>query len=304
MVYDVTGVNNMLINQASKTTGLTKKAVEYYAQQGLVVPSVLENGYRDYSEEDIKQLHKICVLRKLGISTHEIKSILSDNANGALQAVSVRQELDAQTNAMKQAILEKLSSGMPYSEIGKELQAVENRKTVTGKLLDLFPGYYGRFICLHFARFLDEPIQTAVQQTAFDAVVSFLDNVPPFHLPQDLEEYLIEGTRHIGTKQITELIADVKKSIENPDEFLSDNKEMLEQYLAYKKSDEYKNSPAYRVMELMKEFYKTSGYYDVFIPAVKELSSSYADYFRQLECANEKLLAQYPEIKKMSSTGD
>jgi len=39
----------------------------------------------------------------------------------------------------------------------------------------------------------------------------------------------------------------------------------------------------------------------VFIPALKKLSSSYADYYKQLEIANEKLLAKYPEIEKMNA---
>ena len=41
----------------------------------------------------------------------------------------------------------------------------------------------------------------------------------------------------------------------------------------------------------------TSGYYDVFIPAMKKLSASCADYFKQLEIANEKLIEVYTEIE-------
>jgi hypothetical protein len=52
------------------------------------------------------------------------------------------------------------------------------------------------------------------------------------------------------------------------------------------------------MMALLKTFYSTSGYYDVFLPALKELSSSYAQYHRQLEIANETILSQYPEMKK------
>ena len=32
---------------------------------------------------------------------------------------------------------------------------------------------------------------------------------------------------------------------------------------------------------ILKEFNNASGYYDVFIPALKELSSSYSDYYKQ-----------------------
>ena len=290
----------MLINQVSKTTGLTKKAIEYYTSQGLVSPSVLNNGYRDYSENDIGALNKISILRKLNLGTDEIKTILSDKSNTAMQVVSVRKELDFQRESAKNITLGKLSSGKSYSEISAELQALDNSKTVTEKLLEAFPGYYGRFICLHFARFLNEPIRTESQQTAYETIISFLDNAPPLNLPEDLQEYLIESTKHIGTAQIKDMVESTKKSIENPDNFLSANKEVLEQYLAFKQSEEYKNSPAHKSMKLIKEFNSTSGYYDIFIPALKKLSSSYAEYYRRLEAANKKLLAHYPEISKMN----
>ena len=41
----------MLINEASKLTKLTKKAIEYYTLHGLISPIVLKNGYRDYSND-------------------------------------------------------------------------------------------------------------------------------------------------------------------------------------------------------------------------------------------------------------
>lgn len=291
----------MLINQVSRTTGLTKKAIEYYTSQELVSPSVLENGYRDYSENDVEALSKIFVLRRLDIGTDEIKIVLSDKSNTALQVVSVRKELQLQREVAKKAILDQLSSGKTFCEISENLQTLENSKTITEKILDAFPGYYGRFVCLHFARFLNEPIRTENQQSAYETVVTFLDNAPAFNLPEELQEYLTESTKHIGTEQIKDMIESTRKSIENPDNFLSANKEVLEQYLAYKQSDEYKNSPAYKVSELLKEFNNASGYYDVFIPALKQLSSSYAEYCESLEAANEKLLAQYPEISKMSN---
>jgi hypothetical protein len=194
-----------------------------------------------------------------------------------------------------------LSSGEPYSKISEELQVIDKSKTITEKLLEAFPGYFGGFICLHFARFLNEPVKTERQQAAYETIITFLDNIPSITLPEDLQEYLIKGTKHIGTEQITKMIENTKRSIENPDDFLSENKDILEQYLTFKQSEDYKQSPAYKIMKLMKEFNSTSGYYDIFIPAIKQLSSSYSEYYRQMEIANEKLLAQYPEIEKMNN---
>lgn len=288
----------MLINEVNKATGLTKKAIEYYVEQNLVVPSILENGYREFSENDVNLLNKISVLRKLGLSTNEIKIILDDETGESLRKLSIQRELALQREQVKKAILNKLSSGIGYSEIGAELQTIENSATITEKILEAFPGYYGRFICLHFARFLNETILTEKQRSAYNRIVSFLDNCPSLDLPEKLNDFLTEHTEHLGTEQINEMITSVKKTIENPDGFLEDNKEFFEYYLAYKQSDEYRNSPTFQIQSLLKEFSRTSGYYDVFIPALKELSSSYANYYRQLEIANEKLLAKYPEIEK------
>lgn len=289
----------MLINEVSKLTKLTKKAIEYYTLQGLISPSILDNGYREYSSQDVDTLNKISVLRKLDISTEEIRRILNDTTNSALQAVSVKKELDYQRDMMKKSILQKLSEGKPYEEISAELQAVEQGKTITDKLLDAFPGYYGRFICMHFARFLNEPIQSETQQSAYESILLFLDNVPALDIPKDLEDYLIEGTSHIGTKQISEMLKSTKKSYENPDRFLASNTEVLDRYLEFKQSDGYKNSSACKLMELMNKFNSSNGYNDTFIPAMKKLSTAYTEYYRQMEIANEKLLAQYPEIEKL-----
>ncbi len=290
----------MLINEASKLTNLTKKAIEYYTEQGLIYPDILDNGYRDFSKKDIERLQKVSVFRKLGLGIKEIKAVLADEANSTLQMISVRKELEMKREQAKKSILDKLSCGISYAQINAELKSIEQSSTVAERLLEAFPGYYGRFICLHFAQFLNEPVVTEEQQKAYEEIISFLDNAPSLDFPEDLQSFLIESTKHIGTEDINNMIENTKKSIEDPDKFLSKNKEVLEQYLAFKQSEEYKNSPACRIQTMLKEFNSASGYYDVFIPAMKQLSSSYAKYYKQLETANEKLLSQYPEIEELS----
>ncbi|MTI56659.1 MerR family transcriptional regulator [Geosporobacter ferrireducens] len=291
----------MLMNETSKVTNLTKKAIEYYAEQGLIFPTILENGYRDFSADDIDRLKKISIFRKLGFSTEEVKAVLSDETGDTLQKFSVQKELSVQREQAKKVILDKLGCGKDYAEISADLKAIEQSATIAEKLLDAFPGYYGRFICLHFARFLNEPIITVEQQSAYRDIIEFLDNVPSFRFPEDLQAFLIESTKHISTINIKELIEVTKQSIENPEKFLSENKCILEQYMSFKQSDEYKNSPVCKMQALLKAFNKTSGYYDIFIPAMKKLSASYTDYYTKIEQANEKLLAQYPEIAKLNN---
>jgi DNA-binding transcriptional MerR regulator len=291
----------MLINETSKITNLTKKAIEYYIEQGLISPCILNNGYRDFNGDEIECLKKISVLRKLGLSTGEMKAVIADKNGDVLKKLSVQKELSVQRERTKNAILDKLSSGKGYDEISVDLEAIEQSATITEKLLDAFPGYYGRFICLHFARFLNESIVTEEQRSAYAKIIEFLDNIPPLNIPEDLQTYFNEGTEHIGTDKINEMIEKTTQSIGDPDKFLSDNKEVLEYYLSYMQSDEYKNSWMYQMNSFLKEFNKTSGYYDIFIPAMKKLSPSYEEYTKQMEIANEKLIAQYPEIEKLDN---
>lgn len=291
----------MLIKEVCIAAKLTKKAVEYYIEQGLISPDILDNGYRNFSVEDLERLKKIAILRKLGLGTDDIKIALSDEDGHILKKLSVQKELTIQRDKAKQNLLDQISSGKAWDEIGAELKSIEQNKTITEKLLDAFPGYYGRFISLHFCRFLNEPIKTDEQQAAYDEIVNFLDNVPMLEFPKDLKDFLIECTKNISTQTIAEMNEKTKQSIENPEAFLSDNKEKLDWYLEYKQSDEYKNSPAYRIEVTLKEFNSASGYYDIFIPAMKKLSTSYSKYYKQVEIANEKILLEYPKIKNLNN---
>ena len=286
----------MYINEVSKKTGLTKKAIEYYTLKGLVSPAVLENGYRDYSEDDLEKLSKISILRKLDAGMEDIRAVLSKNGRAALQKLALQKELNLQREEAKKQLLDQLSSGKSYREINEGLQILDNNKTITERLLEAFPGYFGRYVALHFSKFLNEPIKTKQQQSAYQTILTFLDDMPSFTIPDDLQEYYEEGAKHVGTAEINKMLENVKHSINNPEEFITDNKEFIEDYVAFKQSDEFKNSPAYRLMELTKHIFSTNGYYDVFIPALKELSSSYLEYSELLEAANQKILAEYPEV--------
>lgn len=290
----------MLIHEAAKQTNLTKKAIEYYIEQGLISPTLSENGYRNFNVETIENLKKIAVLRRLGLGTEDIKAVLHDNTNAVLQKLSAKREISIQKELHKKKILEKLQYDMDYSKIKNELNALDQNATIAERLLDSFPGYYGRFVCLHFAGFLTEPITTDEQQTAYEEIIAFLDNAPAMQFPKDIQEYLDETVGNITTSQISEIVKSTKQAIENPEKFFAENKESLDFYYTYLQSDEYRNSPAYKYKNLLKEFNATSGYNDIFIPAMKKLSPAYAEYYRQSELANEKLLEQYPKAEELS----
>ena len=67
----------MKINEVVKITGLTKKAIRLYEERALITVCRSENGYRDYSEMDIKLLERIKLLRTAGVSITDIKLLFS-----------------------------------------------------------------------------------------------------------------------------------------------------------------------------------------------------------------------------------
>ena len=214
--------------------------------------------------------------------------------------MTLKKELALQHEQQKGAILDVLSRTLSYDEAAKQLDVLEKSQTIKQKLLVAFPGFFGRFVCLHFARFLNEPIQTQEQQEAYVQIVAFLDGVAPITFPKEVRAFLEEGVAHMQSQQLQNIMDTAKQSIEQPERFLAEQKQMIEQYLIFKQSDAYKNSVAYQAQELIHEFQRASGYLDVFLPAMKRLSPSYAAYYRDLERANQQLLEQYPEIATLS----
>ena len=50
----------MRIAEAAKAVGCTQRAIKFYEEKGLLSPVARsENGYRDYTEEDVRLLHEI-----------------------------------------------------------------------------------------------------------------------------------------------------------------------------------------------------------------------------------------------------
>ena len=71
----------MKINEVENQLGLNRANIRFYEKEGFLNPDRKENGYREYSEEDVAILKKIIIFRKLGLSLTQIKEIL----NGELE---------------------------------------------------------------------------------------------------------------------------------------------------------------------------------------------------------------------------
>ena len=65
----------MTVNEIEALTGLERSSISCYERKALITPTHLENGNRDYSEEDIKMLLRIKLLRGLHIPLSEIRAL-------------------------------------------------------------------------------------------------------------------------------------------------------------------------------------------------------------------------------------
>ena len=65
----------MKIQELEYITGLERPSIRFYEREGLLNPRRLENGYRDYSEEDAALLKKIKLLRRLGMRVERIREL-------------------------------------------------------------------------------------------------------------------------------------------------------------------------------------------------------------------------------------
>lgn len=290
-------VTDMFRNEVCRRTGLTKKAVEYYTRKGMVVPALLGNGYRDYKEEDVEVLRRIGVLRRFGIGMEEIGEILRDGSGEAFRKAALRREMERRRNGRKDVLFWELCEGRDFWEIEEELRALEVEETVGERLIDAFPGYYGRVVCVHFLSFLDEPVRTEEQREAYETVLEFLDNMPAFEVPEDVEDVMEDVIGEMGAEQVEKMFDAVKRSVEEPEDFFAENGETIAWYLAYRQSEEYRESAAGKWMACMRQFQEASGYTEVFLPAMRRLSPSYEEYCRRMEEANQRFLERYPEAE-------
>lgn len=66
----------MNISEAGRRAGLPPKTIRFYEDIGLIRPERMENGYRDFSEEDLHRLAFLRRARALGFSVEECRQLL------------------------------------------------------------------------------------------------------------------------------------------------------------------------------------------------------------------------------------
>lgn len=115
----------MKINDASRTSGLSRDMIRYYEKIGLISPSRLPNGYRDYSDDELYLLTVIKYLSNLGVPLKRISKafetgrteILEENLHGEIDRLNLlKKQINARIAAAQDSIacFAMLSAGIPW----------------------------------------------------------------------------------------------------------------------------------------------------------------------------------------------
>lgn len=284
----------MYIHEAAERSGTTKKAIEYYCMKGLLSPRVSENGYKDFSEEDVACLKKISLLRNLGVSVEDIRELLSGKDDTALRRTIEKQETILRRRKEQNEMLKELEASQDWDAVYLKAAAAESRQSVTDRLTAAFPGFWGKYLALHFGQFLQGPVRTGDQEKALREVCDYLDSVQ-LEVPEELKDCLDEMDTDIGRQAADQADAALSEAAEDPEGWLKNNREIIDQYLEFQKTAEYRNSPGAKLKELIREFNEEQGYNSVFIPAMRRLSPAYDEYLAKLEKADRIFMQQFRE---------
>ena len=104
----------MTIKEVEKELDIPRATVRFYEKEGLLRPQRGDNGYRAYSEQDIEDLKKIIIFRKLGFSLTDVEDVL-DGAKPLSEVVESNiSQLELQMKELEGAL--KLSKRLKESK--------------------------------------------------------------------------------------------------------------------------------------------------------------------------------------------
>lgn len=66
----------MKIGELARRTGVAPRLLRYYEQQGLITAQRANNGYREYTEDDVTQTERVAGLVRAGVPTKLVRVIL------------------------------------------------------------------------------------------------------------------------------------------------------------------------------------------------------------------------------------
>lgn len=272
----------MLLNEIVKEVGMTKRAIKYYEEKGLLSVKKDDNGYRNYTKEDVETLKKISIYRKLGICIDDIKKLLETNDKRILLDVYHQKLQEKQTQESElEALKEYIDDGDP-----DKANALLDYETIENAIESMLPEEeWADYLISHFKPFLNVRINTSEQKQALINILEFCENTTlktPFMMKLGIK---LSGGIVKETRTANEMISYYRDMSEEEYERLKDG--VLKG--AKLKSGILKYHPSYIAQRKMMKEYQDKGYNDIFIPNLMILSPKYGEYKRALDSVNDRI---------------
>ena len=278
----------MQINEVIQQVDLTKRAIKYYEEQGLLSVHKDENGYRNYTEEDVALLKEISVYRKLGISIKDIKILLEKKDDQLLnniykEKINKLEECKNEAESLKRFIdnndVDEIYENLDYETLGKAIQ-------------DMIPGFYGYYFMNHFMPYLQIKIETKEQEDAYKRIIEFWDNADiKIPLLMKLNSFIMYKLlpKQEMSKMVEKMDTKTKELINISEEEYEKLKEQTRKGVKMKNSIFFKYHPAFILQRKFMKRLQDSGYNDIFIPNMILLSPKYKEYHEALTKVNNRI---------------
>ena len=276
----------MRLNEVIKQVDLSKRAIKFYEEKGLLKTKRDSNGYRNYTDKDISLLKEISSYRKMGIGLSDIKRILNDKSVLKQILIEKKKEITISQNE-----LEALEKFIGNNNI-EELYDSVDYKTLADAIQNSIPGFYGYYFLNHFLPYLQIRIQTKEQQEAYNRLIEFWDNTNiriPFLMKLNSWILFKLNSKKSLIVQIEQIDSQIKEMLNPTEEEYEKLKKKVNEGYKLKNSIFYKYSLiGISQRKFMKEL-QNKGYNDIFIPSMIALSPKYKEYHNALMTINKRI---------------
>ena len=276
----------MRLNEVIKQVDLSKRAIKFYEEKGLLKTKRDSNGYRNYTDKDISLLKEISSYRKMGIRLSDIKEILNDKSVLKQILIEKKKEITISQNE-----LEALEKFIENNNI-EELYDSVDYKTLADAIQNSIPGFYGYYFLNHFLPYLQIRIQTKEQQEAYNRLIEFWDNTNiriPFLMKLNSWILFKLNSKKSLIVQIEQIDSQIKEMLNPTEEEYEKLKKKVNDGYKLKNSIFYKYSLiGISQRKFMKELHN-KGYNDIFIPSMIALSPKYKEYHNALMAINKRI---------------
>lgn len=276
----------MRLNEVIKQVDLSKRAIKFYEEKGLLKTKRDSNGYRNYTDKDISLLKEISSYRKMGIGLLDIKRILNDKSILKQILIEKKKEITISQNELE--ALEKFIENNNIEELYDSI----DYKTIADAIQNSIPGFYGYYFLNHFLPYLQIIIQTKEQQEAYNRLIEFWDNTNiriPFLMKLNSWILFKLNFKKSLIVQIGQIDSQIKEMLNPTEEEYEKLKKKVNEGFKLKNSIFYKYSLiGISQRKFMKEL-QNKGYNDIFIPSMIALSPKYKEYHNALMAINKRI---------------